>query len=83
MPAFIWHIDGAAVIFDWEFADLWEASGCCLFRQVFTDCRWRLLGLQVKAARLLVESSECGMLKGKEMGVLSKHGLGHKRLDTL
>lgn len=40
-------------------------------------------GLQVKAARMLVESSECGMLKGKEMGVLSKHGLGHKRLDTL
>lgn len=22
MPTFIWHIDGAAVIFDWEFADL-------------------------------------------------------------
>lgn len=43
MPAFIWHIDGAAVIFDWKFADLWEASGCCLFRQVFIDCRWRLL----------------------------------------
>lgn len=40
MPTFIWHIDGAAVIFDWEFSDLGEALGCCLFRQVFTDNRW-------------------------------------------
>lgn len=39
MPAFIWHIDGAAVIFDWEFADLSEAWGGCLFKQVLAARR--------------------------------------------
>lgn len=39
MPTFIWHIDGAAVIFDWEFADLLEAPGSCLVKQVLTACR--------------------------------------------
>ena len=33
MPTFIWHIDGAAVIFDWEFADLSEAQGGCLLNE--------------------------------------------------
>lgn len=37
MPAFIWHIDGAAVIFDWEFVDLWEASGCCCYSDKFSQ----------------------------------------------
>lgn len=39
MPAFIWHIDGAAVICDWEFVDPLDAWGSCLFRQVLTAHR--------------------------------------------
>lgn len=68
MPTFIWHIDGAAVIFDWEFADLWEASGCCLFWQVFTDCRWE----GGKSAEQRDVSGEC-FEKVQEGGFPSNH----------
>lgn len=65
MPAFIWHIDGAAVMFDWELQTFEKPQAVA-----YSDRFSQIAGEDSP----VTQSSGCGIWKGEEMRALVSMG---------